>query len=69
MSSFFNSVGLVLVLLFDGSVCFGLVYVVARVMMRHTTGLTARILIVLVACMLATEIAQNFIAAIGSLPR
>ena len=46
-----------------------LLYVVARFMIRHTSDLKARLLIIVAAALLAIGFAQNFIAALASLAR
>lgn len=69
MSGFLNAVGAFVVLLFDAVICFGLVFVIARVMLRHIPGLMARVVIIVVASWIAISIAQSFVDALGAMFR
>ena len=67
MSGFFNAVGAFLLLTFDAAICFGLVFVVGRFMVRRANSLMAKAVILVIAFYLGLTLAEHFLAAIGGL--
>jgi hypothetical protein len=67
MSGFFNAVGAFVVMTFDAVICFGLVFVVGRFMVRRANSLVAKAVIIVIAFYLGLTLAEHFLAAIGGL--